>query len=380
MIKRTVLVITGTRADYGLLRPVMREIEESKKLKLEVIATGMHTLRKHGYTVGEIRKDKFPVVAVVTVGERDSMTTALAKEIEGIASYCENKRPDLILVLGDRDECFAGAIVGGHLGIPVAHIHGGDKTGWVVDEYIRHATTKFSHLHFAATKASGDRIKLLGEESWRVSVVGAPGLDELRSLKLRSSTELAEIYGLDPAKPWYVFLHHPASLDKTPLKQQIAPALRAATDLDGEKIILLPNSDSGSEIFAKEIERYRSRSDVHIFNHVPRSDLVGILKYSKLLIGNSSMGIIDASFLKLPTVSIGARQAGRERGSNVVDSGYAESEVVRAIRKARSPAFRARVRKSKSPYGDGRTAVRIVQLIERHIARKDLFAKRLTYV
>lgn len=378
--KKRVLIVTGTRAEYGLLRPLMRAIQKSKKLSLEVLVTGMHTLPQHGETTNEIRDDGMPIVDVVPIAADDTMAGALGKEIIGIGKYCAQNRPDLIVVLGDRDESFAGAIVGGHLGIPVAHIHGGDKTGFVVDEYIRHATTKFSHLHFAATKASARRIKLLGEEAWRIFVVGGPGLDELRSLKTLSQKDIAKKYGLSLNESWNVVLMHPVALEKTSLNNQIAPLLKQANALAGEKVILYPNADTGSDVFIVEIEKYRSAPNTHVFRHIPRVDLIALLKNADLLIGNSSMGIIDASYLKIPTVNVGSRQAFRERGSNVVDCDYTEASIQKAIQKASSPAFKKKVLQGKSPYGDGKATARIVRIIEQNIDRLDLFQKKLTYV
>lgn len=378
--KKTVLVVTGTRADYGLLRPVMYEIKKSKLLRLATVATGMHTLHSRGYTVDEIKRDGFAVDATVAVAENDSMLDSLAKEIHGIGAFCEKKRPDLILVLGDRDEAFAGAIVGGHLGIPVAHLHGGDKTGFVVDEYIRHAITKFSHLHFPASKKSAERIKRLGEEPWRIMLSGGTGLDELRSIKPASEKVLAKRYGLSLERPWYVVLHHPASLDTTPYTKQARGVFTVASKIPGEKIVLSPNADTGGKEFLKEIARHEKKEGFHIFRHIPRVDLINILRRTRVLIGNSSMGIIDASFLRLPSLNVGSRQAGREQGGNVIDCGYDEANIFRALKKAESPAFRRGVARGKSPYGDGRAAPRIVKAIEKNINRADLFQKRLTYV
>lgn len=377
--KKTVLVITGTRAEYGLLRPVMRAITKSKKLSLCVLITGAHTLKKYGNTKEQTLSD-FPNAFVVSISKNDSMTAALAKEIDGIGKYCAKMLPDIILVNGDRDESFAGAIVGGHLGIPVAHIHGGDKTGWIVDEYIRHATTKFSHLHFAATKKSARRIKLLGEETWRIHTVGGPGLDEMRAFHFASKKVIAKKYGLDHAQPWYIVLHHPVSLDGVSLRHQIAGVLRVATALKGEKIISLPNADTGSAEFLREIEKYRGKKGVHIFKSMPRKDFLNLFKYTTLLIGNSSMGIIDSSFFRIPTVNVGTRQLGREHGMNVVHACYDETSIRRAIKKATNPSFLQRVARMKSPYGDGHAAEKILWAIEQNIDRPDLFHKKLTYV
>lgn len=377
--KKTVLVITGTRAEYGLLRPTMHAIEKNRELALRVLVTGAHTLKKYGDTQKQVLAD-FPKAHVVSITEKDSMTNALAKEISGITAYVTKNRPNLILVLGDRDESFAGAIVGGHLGIPVAHIHGGDKTGWVVDEYIRHATTKFSHLHLAATKKSANRIKLLGEEPWRIFTVGGPGLEEIRTFSFKSKRALAREYGFSAGKQWILVLHHPTSLDSVPYAKQIQPLLNAVSRMNGEKIIVYPNSDTGSDVFIQHIKVSVHRSDTHVFQSLPRKEYINMLLHAQVLIGNSSMGIIDASFIKVPTVNIGTRQANRERGGNVIDCDYDEASIRRAIKKATSPAFVRRIAGMKSPYGDGHAAEKIVRAIEQNIDRPDLFHKKLTYV
>ncbi len=378
--KKLVLVVTGGRADYGLLRPVMREIMKSKKLTLSVLVTGMHTLYSYGRSLDFIKADRIPVAAVVPIGEEDTMLESLSKEIKGIEEYCDKHRPDLILVLGDRDEPFAAAIVGGHLGIPVAHLHGGDKTGLVVDEYIRHAITKFSHLHFPATKLSAQRIKLLGEDPWRIVMAGATGLDEMREFHFESKKSIAKKYGLDPIQPWYLILHHPTPLDRVSPKIQAQGVLRSVVTLPGEKIVSLPNSDTGSATFLKELEKYRGKASMHVFGTMPRKDFLNLFKYVTVLIGNSSMGIIDSSFFKIPTVNVGNRQLGREHGVNVVHAGYDEASIRLAIKKATSPFFLRRVNKMRSLYGDGRASARIVRHIERLINHEDLFYKKLTYV
>lgn len=377
--KQSILVITGSRSEYGLLRPVMREILKSKELELRVLVTGMHTLTKFGNTIELVRADTMPIVAIVSVPETVSMAGALAEEIKGIDAYCRAHRPSLILVLGDRDESFAGALVGGHLGIPVAHIHGGDKTGSVVDEYIRHATTKFSHLHFPATKKSARRIKLLGEESWRILMTGAPGIDELRTATFRTKESIAKQYGLSLSKSWHLVLHHPASLDAVRYEDQIRPLLETVASLPSEKIVLYPNADAGSDIFLNEIEKMREHSGMRIYRNIPREDLISMLTHAEFLIGNSSMGIIDCSFLGVPFIHVGNRQAMREQGTNVIDCGYDKKSIERALARARTSAFRRRVARGKSPYGDGHASERIVRGIKKLLSRKDLLYKKLTY-
>lgn len=377
--KKTVLVITGSRAEYGLLRPIMYAIAKSKRLSLRVLVTGSHTLKKYGNTATQVLAD-FPGARIIPIKEKASMTEALAKEIENIGMYCTKERPDLILVNGDRDESFAGAIVGGHLGIPIAHTHGGDKTGSVVDEYIRHATTKFSHLHFAATEKSARRIKLLGEELWRIFTVGGPGLDEMRTTSFKSKKIIAKEYGLSAELPWTLVLHHPTPHDSVLYRDQIQPLIKVVAQLPGEKILVYSNADTGSDVFIKEIEMSRDTPNLHIFKSLPRKEYLNLFKYASLFIGNSSSGIIDSSFFKIPTVNVGSRQAGRERGSNVTDAAYDAESIRRAIARITSSASRRKIAQSHSPYGDGHTAEKIVRAIEKNIDRADLFHKKLTYV
>ena len=379
MKKKSILIVTGARSDYGLLRPIMREILKSKELELRVLVTGMHTLKAFGSTMDLVRADNMPIASIVPVSESGSMTDALAEEIKGIGRYCSTHRPDIILILGDRDESFAGAIVAGHLGIPVAHIHGGDKTGSVVDEYIRHATTKFSHIHFPATKNSARRIKLLGEEPWRVLTTGGPGLDELRTSTFRTKESLAEQYKLSLDKPWHIVLQHPAPLDPARYEDQIRPLLETLAAMPSEKIVLYPNADTGSDTFVREIEKLRKHSGMHVYRNIPRADLVSMLTYAEFLIGNSSMGIIDCSFLGIPAVNVGNRQVMRERGVNVIDCEYDRRSIERALVRARIPAFRYRAARGTSPYGDGHASERIVRGIKKLLSRKDLLNKKLTY-
>jgi len=377
--KKSVLVVTGTRAEYGLLKPVIQELQTSKVLIPRVLVTGMHTLRRFGYTLHDIRHDKMPVTRVVPVGENDSMLTALSKEIRGIEAYCLKHRPDIILVLGDRDEPFAAAIIGGHLKIPVAHIHGGDVTGYVVDEPIRHSITKFSHLHFPVTRKSYQRVLKLGEEPWRVINAGSTALDTIDEVQKVKTEALAHKLGIRMGVPWFVVVHHPTPLDNVDFRQQIAPLFSVLSHFEAEKIVIFPNSDTGNEVFIREINTYSSRNDFHTFKTLDREYYIKLLMTSRILIGNSSSGIIESTFFKLPTINIGHRQDYRERGANILDCDYSAASINTAIKKASSPQFLQRCRTAKSPYGSGKASKKIVAVIEKHIDNPRLFSKKNTY-
>ena len=379
-MKKKVLVVTGSRAEYGLLKLTMKAIQRSKKLDLRLLATGMHTLKNHGYTVKDIKKDGFSIHCIVPVSEKDSMLGALSKEIEGIMRYCIRNRPDLILVLGDRDEPFAAAIVGGHMGIPIAHIHGGDVTGKIIDEAIRHSITKFSHLHFTATKKSYERVLKLGEESKRVFLVGAPGIEGLNQYNFLSKKSLGDKFNISYDRRWFLIAHHSATLEDVGYKDQINGLLKTLDKFDDvEKIIIYPNSDTGGGIFIKEIEKYRSKKSYHIFKSLPRTDYLNFLDTSDLLIGNSSSGVIESAYFHLPTINIGSRQGKREHSGNVVDCGYTVREITWAISRALSQNFILHTRKIKGLYGSGPISKKIVKIIEEHINDKNLLNKQLTY-
>lgn len=378
-MKKKVLVVTGSRAEYGLLKLTMEAIMLSKKLDLRLLVTGMHTLKKHGYTIFDIKRDKIPINCVVPVLEKDSMLEALNKEISGISRYCIKNRPDLILVLGDRDEPFAAAIVGGHLNIPIAHINGGDVTGKIIDEAIRHSITKFSHLHFTATPKSRERVLKLGENPKCVFLTGAPGIEGLKQYKFLSKKILGEKFGIPSGRKWFLIVHHPATLEKISFRKQINGLLKTVDKFGAEKIIIYPNSDTGNDIFIKEIEKYRDKKMFHIFKNLPRADYLNFLNVADLMAGNSSSGIIESAYFHLPTVNIGSRQGKRERSGNVIDCSYDSHSITAAINKASSRQFIGRVRKINGLYGSGPISGKIVGIIERHIDDNDLLDKQLTY-
>ncbi len=378
--KKIILVVTGTRAEYGLLKSSIDGIRASKKLTLKLLATGMHTQKKYGHTLDDIKKDKVLIDCVINVGERDTMLAALSTEILGIERYCLRHRPDILLVLGDRDEPFAAAIVGGHLNIPVAHIHGGDVSSGVVDDYIRHSITKFAHLHFTISRHSQARVLQLGEEKWRVHNVGSPGLDNLSRVWYQPKQELARTMNLDPNKPWFVVLQHPTPLDSVAIKDQITPTLKAASEFDAEKIVIYPNSDTGSDVFIKEIKKFSSKKSFHSYRSLTRDVYLSLLKASDVLVGNSSSGIIESGYFKLATVNIGKRQQGRECGKNVMHVGYDEKEIIQAIKKAQTKAFGSVCKKSKHPYGSGNAGKQVVKVLERASINAKLLDKRFSYV
>jgi len=375
-MKEKLLIITGSRSTYGLWRPIIKQMLKSKILAPKVLITGMHTLKEFGYTANEVKKDKFPIAAIVKISEKDDMLRHLTKEIEGIRKYCLGNKVDGIFVLGDTDHMLAGAVVAGHLNIPLFHIAGGDLSGFVVDSAIRHAITKFSNIHFTATKNGARRVAAMGEERWRIFNVGAPGLVGLSKIKFLSKKDLAKNLGLNVSKKWTIVLQHATPLDKVAFISQIRPLLRAVSYLDGEKIVIYPNSDTGSDTIVKEIDKYSPRKDFHIFKTLPRKTYLNLFKTADLLIGNSSSGIVESTFFKLPTVDVGNRQNDRERGKNVIHCDYDGKSIKAALAKMESKDFRELCKKAKSPYGNGAMNKLVVKITEQVINRKDLLIKK----
>lgn len=377
---RKILYITGTRADYGLMRPVLRAISRHPQLQLEIAVTGMHLMKEFGLTVREIEDDGFSFHRINAAYEDDtkaSMAIFLGKCMQLLAAHLRQHRPDLLLVLGDRAEMLAAALAGAYMGIPVAHLHGGERTS-TVDEFARHAITKLAHFHLPATRDSARRIARMGEERWRIHVVGAPGLDEIRALPPADRRELCARLGFDPRKPIAVVAQHPVSVEEQHAARHMRATLDAVRQLGLQTIIIYPNADAGGRRMIQVIGRFRHTPEFRIFKSIPHSRFLILLQCASVLIGNSSSGIIEAPSLKLPAVNIGTRQQGRERAANVIDVPCEPAAIARAIRRALSGAFRTRLT-GKNPYGDGKTGARVARLLATVPLGEKLLQKRMSY-
>lgn len=365
-----ITVVTGTRAEYGLLKPLLRELLRRRKLAVQLIVTGMHTLSAFGKTLNDIRKDTMPIAAVIPVDPKDDMLASFAKELRGIQNYCRAKCPDALLVLGDRDEAFAAATVGVHEGIPVIHISGGDESGPSVDHQLRNALTVFSALHLTQTRKSTRNVLRLGAPRSHVVTVGSLGLDGLRRSALFSRSTVGQRLRLDPHRPWFFLLHHPTAFSPTPIAEQIDPLLSVARGLDGERIIVYPNSDRGSAYFLRRIRAFAKLPHTVALPNLERPFFLSLLAESAAFIGNSSCGLIEAAHLCTPFVNVGDRQQHREAGENVIAATYSATNIRKAIRQALSPSFRRRLRAETSPYQGGPVAKRAAGAIERFLLAK----------
>ena len=381
-MKRKILYITGTRADYGLMKSVLREIENHPKLELEVIATGMHLMPEFGMTINEIKKDGFKIHEIAATYEQDnkqSMANFVGKFIQLLTDKVKKIKPDIIMVLGDRGEMLAGVIVGTYLTIPVAHIHGGDISS-TVDEIVRHAITKLAHIHFPATEKSAERIIKMGEDPSNVFVVGAPGLDIILNENLIEPTKLSEKYNLDLSEPILLVIQHPVTTEVDDAPTQIRETLEAISELRYQTILIYPNADAGGRNMIKVIKEYEKHPFIKIFKNIPYKEYLSLMNIASVMVGNSSSGIIEAPSFGLPVVNIGTRQEGRQRAENVIDVDYDKEQIKAAIKKALyDEVFKEKVRNCNNPYGDGKAGVRIADILSKIKIDTNLLQKKITY-
>lgn len=379
---RTILYISGTRADYGLMRSVLSAIDGNPGLRLEIGVTGMHLLPEFGSTIEEIRRDGYSCHVVNATCENDSkaaMARFVGECITGCVDLIRRVQPDIIMVLGDRGEMLGAAIAGVYLGIPVVHIHGGDLTS-TVDDIARHAITKLSHVHCPATRDSADRIIRMGEDPRHVHVVGSPGLEQILNECPEWREDLFRTYGLDESRRLILVLFHPESFSGGDPQGQMDALLRAVLSFHEQVIVIYPNSDSGGRAMIDVIRNYEKNQGLRAFPSVPHQDYLGLLKSAAVLVGNSSSGIIEAPSFHTPVVNVGNRQQGRIRGKNVIDTGYSEGEIRCAIDTAlHDSRFRDMVRTEENPYGDGKTSQRIVTILRDLRITPELLQKRMMY-
>lgn len=365
MKKRKVLIFTGGRFEYGILRPIIREVDKSKSLELQLVVSGIHTLAKFGSTIEHIRKDGFKISAKSSNYLSENVNSKVSLEIsQAIANFRKillNLKPDLVLVNGDRPEAFAFAIASAFFPIPVAHTHGGDLTKAGFDETIRHAITKIAHIHFAATAKSRDRILRMGEDPKYVFLTGAPGLDDLISQPMIPKSEIEAYLGTKIKDRLIIVLQHPLSTSPSTSRQEITQILSALARVDGTKLLIYPNGDRGSDAIIEKINHYMDRPDFIVTKSMPRDIYTNILRFASLMVGNSSGGIIEAASFGLPVINVGLRQFGRERNSNVFDIVPSSSK----IEELTNGLLRSKKKYSKKNiYGTGKSAKKIVSLLE----------------
>lgn len=380
---RKICVITGTRANYGRLKTVMNAIIEHPELQLKLIVTGMHLVQEYGYTVSEIEKDGYYIDARVDMHLSNDTGSGMCKSLGlgliGMTQAIEQINPDMILILGDRDEDLAGAIIGAHMNIPVAHIHGGEVTG-TIDESIRHATTKFSHIHFAATEDSKERLLKLGELSEYIFNVGSPGLDSILNKEYKTKEQIFNKFKLDESKKLIIVAQHPVTTQREEAAYQMEQTMEAVREIGEQTILIYPNSDAGGRDMISIISKYESLDFIHTYRNINFEDYLNLLKYADLMIGNSSSGIMEAPSYKLPVINLGVRQNGRQQADNILNVEHDKNLIKDAIEKSLyDNEFINQVNNCINPYGDGKTGKRIADILSKIEINNKLTQKKISY-
>ena len=365
---RRICFVSGTRAEFGLMRSTLNAIAAHPGLQLQLVITGMHLDRSCGRSIDAIRRDGWTVDAVIpwARGEATEIANAVAtgKAIAAMAATFAKLQSDIVLVTGDRVEAFAAASaahIGGRL---VAHVHGGDRALGLVDDSLRHAITKLAHIHFPATRLSAERIARMGEDHWRIFRTGSPGLDELRTIAAPLA-RMVEAFPSLQLRRFALVILHPQTTDAAIEHRTAELVLRSVLKTGFEKIVIVyPNNDPGSDGIAKAWSKLHADPRLIIQRDVPRPLFLGLLRDAVVLVGNSSSGIIEAASFGTPVLDIGDRQAGRERGPNVIHTDVRETDIVRALRRIWNVGDPLRFA-SDNVYGAGGAGRRIVSRLNR---------------
>jgi len=378
---RRVAVVTGGRADYGLLRPVMRAIANEPSLELQVIAAAAHFLSSKGATARDIEADGFTIharVEMLQAGDDDlSVAKAIAAGVDQFAQAYARLKPDVVVVLGDRFEILAAAVAALPLRIPLAHIHGGETSEGAYDEQFRHAVTKMSHLHFVTAAPHRDRVLAMGEDPARVFVTGAPGLDNIATVPAMSRAELSDALQFPLDEPPLLVTYHPVTLDDADTASRVNGLLAAVAETGRPIIITAPNADAGNAAITALLEAFcRSHRNAKMFASLGSTLFCNAMRHAAAMVGNSSAGIIEAASFELPVVNVGLRQAGRLRARNVIDCEENAGAIRDALKRALDPSFRRGLARLANPYGDGGAGPKIARVLAEAKLGPDLLRKR----
>jgi GDP/UDP-N,N'-diacetylbacillosamine 2-epimerase (hydrolysing) len=384
---RKIVAVTGIRSEYSILYPVLKAISNQPKIDLGVIVTGAHLSRKYGYTVKDIKKDGFKIVARIDnllAGDRDvNRLKGLSRQLFKLCDIIDKLRPDILLVVGDREEPMNVALVGQYMNILVAHLCGGDRVVGNVDDQVRHAITKLAHIHFATNKESAQRMKKMGEQPFRIFNVGNPALDILREAEYIDKKDILRYYGFSETpldEPFLLVIQHPLSTEIRDAHRQMRITMEAIKALSINTVVSYPNSDAGSWAMIKCINEYKNVPFIKIFKNIPRLQFINTLRHVSCLVGNSSAGVLEAPFLKLPVINVGNRQKERLHANNIQFVPHNKSQIIKAVRKAVfDKKYRALVMRCKSPYGDGYSGKMIARILLEPFVRNKFSVKDITY-
>jgi UDP-hydrolysing UDP-N-acetyl-D-glucosamine 2-epimerase len=381
--KRTIAVVTTSRADYSHLYWPLHDLAAHPDVELKLIVLGAHLSPEFGSTVKEIQADGFAIHAQVECLLSSDTDVGMAKTIGvavlSLADTLGALRPDLLLLIADRYEMLAPISVALALRIPVAHIEGGEISEGAIDDAVRNALTKMSHIHFTSTQTARARVIAMGEEAWRVHRAGAPSIDHLVRNELYSREELEKRLGVDLREPPVVIAYHPVTILRDTLAESDA-LFSALSQVDGPLIFCYPNSDAGCrELIERTHAFLQKRGSGTLFTNLPVLEYWSLLRCADVMIGNSSSGIMETGSFALPIVNVGMRQQGRERARNVIDVAPETAAILSGVKKARSAEFRESLRGMVNPYGDGTAAKKIVEVLTTVPLNQELLIKKATF-
>lgn len=369
--RRKICVLTGTRAEFGLLYWLIDEIHRSKEVELQLVVTGMHLSPEFGLTIGAIEESKFPIKKRVEMLLSSDTTIGVSKSMGlGMITFCEvfaELKPDIIVVLGDRFEMFSAASAAMTGKYAIAHIHGGEATEGLIDEPIRHSITKMAHLHFTAADEYRKRVIQLGEQPERVFNTGTPGLDNINKLELLNREDFEKSINFELGEVSALVTFHPVTLENSTAEYQFKELLNALNSLEGIKIIFTkPNADTDGRVIINLIDDFVASNPQKSCSFVSLGQLryLSALRHVSLVVGNSSSGLIEAPSFNVPTINIGERQRGRLKAESVIDCLPKKQELLAAFDKALSTDFMEIVKRVKNPYGSGGASKKIFSILK----------------
>ena len=353
--KTNLSIFTGSRAEYGLLYWVIKELIESDVFNVKVVATGTHLSKKMGNTISKVRedfKDKVHEIDINTVGTSpNDISKMVSNGVTLVSNFFANTKVDLAVILGDRFEILSVAVAALPHNIPIAHIGGGEVSEGVIDDSIRHVITKLSHIHFPINNKCGERIKALGEDPSNIHVVGSTSLDILKNIDFVSKSSLSDLIGFDKRKKLMLFVYHPETIDYKNNLENIDEILNAISEVDFEIIMIYPNIDTLSDFIIDKLENFSiGKDNVFLVKNLDRNIYLSIMECADVMVGNSSSGIVESPSFSIPVVNIGNRQNGRDKSENVIDCKNSYSSVLSAINAAINDGeFKSRISKMKNP-------------------------------
>ena len=379
-MKRRIAVITSSRADYSHLYWPLRDLSDHENVDLKIIALGSHLSPEFGNTVQEIVSDGFQIDSRIECLLSSDSDVGMAKTIGvatlSLADLFGQMRPHLLLLIADRYEMLAPASVAVALRIPIAHIEGGEISEGAIDDAVRNAITKLSHIHFTSTHAARERVIAMGEEEWRVHRAGAPSLDYLRRRTLLSREQVEQRLALNLRTPTILVVYHPMTIAPDTL-EEVDAVFMALESLTDQILFCYPNADAGSRALIDRTKSFLTRrGHGKLFTNLDTMTYLSLLRQVDILVGNSSSGIMEAASFSLPAINVGLRQQGRERARNLLDADAHPTSILEAVRTARSSEFRQTLLGMENPYGDGCASERIVRVLTTIPLTQELLMKR----